>query len=155
MPAVHAHTSMLSSNPAQGAILNEMPSKIELIFDAALMKLGEKEVNQLLMRGPDKSLIDLSSVTTEEKMVSAQVIGKNRGPGLYKIYYRIVAQDGHPISGFISYTIGKEDLSKAEVSYEKKSWISEFIHHHTIHIWWSVIALAIIAIWALLIRRRK
>ena len=154
MPTAFSHTSMISSKPAQGDVLKSLPNQIELNFDSPLMKIGKKEVNQLLMRGPDKALVALAPVVTSDRMVSAKVNGKDRGEGLYKIYYRVVSQDGHPISGFISYTIGASDLSKvAEVDYEKKNWISEFVHHHTTHIWWTVIALSAIIVWAMIRRR--
>ncbi len=154
MPSAFSHTSMISSSPTQGEVLKSLPERIELNFDSPLMKIGKKEVNQLLMRGPDKALISLTPVITFKSSISAIVTGKDRGEGLYKIYYRVVSQDGHPISGFISYTIGASDLSKVSgANYEKKSWISEFIHHHTIHIWWTLIALAAIIVWAIIRRR--
>jgi len=154
MPSAFSHTSMISSSPTQGEVLKSLPERIELNFDSPLMKIGKKEVNQLLMRGPDKALISLTPVITFKSSISAMVTGKDRGEGLYKIYYRVVSQDGHPISGFISYTIGASDLSKVSgANYEKKSWISEFIHHHTIHIWWTLIALAAIIVWAIIRRR--
>ena len=146
---------MLSSTPAQGEVLGEMPKTVELVFDDTLMKLGDKEVNQLIMRGPDKSLISMGAVATSDKVISAKVLGKAKGDGLYKIYYRVVSQDGHPVSGFISYTVGKEDLSNSEETSIKRNSISEFIHHHIIHIWWTISILVLIGIWAVIRRRRN
>lgn len=85
------------------------------------MVLGNKKVNQILLRGPNMKLIELSPVVTNGKSVSADVIGKPTGDGLYHVYYRVVAQDGHPISGEIKYSVGKKVVEENQAPAAKKS----------------------------------
>ena len=106
-----AHTALSNSAPAEGEILKSLPAAIELTFNEPIMKIGSKEVSQLLLRDPENALVDLGEVLSNGQNVSADILGKTSATGLYKIYYRVVAQDGHPISGQINFSIGKSDLS--------------------------------------------
>ncbi|MEY4444572.1 MAG: hypothetical protein RL301_651 [Actinomycetota bacterium] len=106
-----AHTSLSTSTPNEGEVLTALPAQIELTFNEPIMKVGSKEVSQLLLRDPDNALVDLGEVLSNGQNVSAKILGKTSASGLYKIYYRVVAEDGHPISGQINFSIGKKDLS--------------------------------------------
>jgi methionine-rich copper-binding protein CopC len=106
-----AHTSLLNSAPAEGEILKSLPAAIELTFNEPILKVGSKEVSQILLRDPKNKLVNLGEVLSSDKTVSAKILEKSTNNGLYKIYYRAVAEDGHPISGQINFSIGNEDLS--------------------------------------------
>ena len=149
-PAIaHAHTSLIASAPAEGEVLTALPNAIELTFDDSMMKIGKKDIGRILLRDPENRLVNLGEVLTSDKTVSAQIKGNSKGSGLYKIYFRVVSADGHPVSGQINFSIGKEDLSS------KGNDISPVKESGSNLIFAGIVALIAGVLMLLIIRRRS
>ncbi|MEB7506048.1 copper resistance CopC family protein [Arthrobacter koreensis] len=95
----HAHDELVSSNPADGAVLDAAPSEIELVFSSELMDLG----NQVIVEDAAGNNVAASEpVLTRETLVQA-VPALDAGD--YKVNWRAVSGDGHPITGTFSFTV--------------------------------------------------
>lgn len=95
----HAHDELVSSNPADGAVLDAAPSEIELVFSSELMDLG----NQVIVEGSaGTNLAESEPVLTRETLVQSVPALE---AGDYKVNWRAVSSDGHPITGTFSFTV--------------------------------------------------
>jgi len=98
-PPAHAHDELVSSNPADGAVLEAAPSEIELVFSSELMDLG----NQVIVEdAAGNNLAESEPVLTRETLVQA-VPALDAGD--YQVNWRAVSGDGHPITGTFSFTV--------------------------------------------------
>ena len=100
-----AHAELESSNPAEGSIIEIMPTHITLTFGEKLLTLGEENVNTLKLSSTSGVEVKLSPVTINGEVLSATVDSTSNAftPGKYQISYRVVSTDGHPIKGEISF----------------------------------------------------
>ncbi|KPN21801.1 copper resistance protein CopC [Arthrobacter sp. Edens01] len=95
----HAHDELISSNPADGAVLEEAPSEIELVFSSALMDLG----NQVIVAdAAGNNVAESEPVLNRETLVQAVPALE---AGDYQVNWRAVSSDGHPITGTFSFTV--------------------------------------------------
>jgi copper resistance protein C len=95
-----AHTRLESSDPADGATLDTAPSTITLTFNESI----PAEFAQITVVGPDGTNHSTGSVTGADTAVSTTVPALG-GAGRYEIGYRVVSDDGHPITGSLSFTL--------------------------------------------------
>lgn len=95
-----AHAQLEGSDPADGATLPTGPSRVTLHFSDS-MQAG---FNTLTVVGPDRLAYQEGDVAVAADSVSVAV--KPLGPaGRYEIGYRVVSDDGHPVSGSVSFTL--------------------------------------------------
>lgn len=97
--SAQAHADLTSSNPENGSVLTEVPSVVELTFSEELL--------------PDTVEV---AVTTESAGLLPNIVFSTEGntvslpwdldlPGdTYQVAYRVVSNDGHPITGAISFS---------------------------------------------------
>ena len=102
---VQAHTSLASSVPAKNSAIKAMPKTIALTFDEKLIKIASKNVSKFSVIGPDGKEIKLGPITLTNQIISAAVLEPKPKPGVYKINYRVISGDGHPVSGIIKFTL--------------------------------------------------
>lgn len=111
-----AHDELVSSNPADGAVLEEAPAEIQLVFSSELMDLG----NQVIVADADgNNVAETEPVLNRETLVQA-VPALNAGD--YQVNWRAVSGDGHPITGSFGFTVnapaGAETTAPAPASPE-------------------------------------
>jgi copper resistance protein C len=95
-----AHTRLQSSDPADGASLDTAPQHVALTFNEEMTP----GFSTLTVVGPDGTHYETGEVGAEAGTVSVAVLPL--GPaGQYKIGYRVVSADGHPVSGELSFTL--------------------------------------------------
>ena len=110
---VGAHAELESSNPGAESVLSVMPESISLTFSEALIALEGEKVNTIALSDPTGRDVPLSPSVVENTTLSTEIADLASNifvPGEYKITYRVVSEDGHPISGSISFTL-KPDQS--------------------------------------------
>ena len=95
----HAHADLTSSNPEDGSSLSEAPSVIELTFNEQLLP----DTVEIAVTTESAGLIPNLAFSTDGSMVS---LPWDQGlPGdTYQVAYRVVSNDGHPITGAISFS---------------------------------------------------
>jgi hypothetical protein len=95
-----AHDILVSSDPANGASLATGPSKVALTFDLPV----KESFSTITVVGPDGKHYEGGPSTVDGSTVSAPV--QPLGPvGTYTIGYRIVSDDGHPVSGAVRFSL--------------------------------------------------
>jgi methionine-rich copper-binding protein CopC len=93
-----AHASLVSSSPPDGAALTTAPTKIELVFSE---DVGEPSI--IAVAGPDGVQV-VDGPTQIRKASAVQPLKAVTAAGLYKVAYRVVSADGHPVSGQLTFT---------------------------------------------------
>ncbi len=97
MPA-QAHTSLLSSDPSDGARLDAAPQQIVLTFTESLNEPSEASV-----------VVDGTTHDATVQIDGPRLLVEPSGEqpdGAYEINYRVVSADGHPITGTLAFTVG-------------------------------------------------
>jgi methionine-rich copper-binding protein CopC len=103
LPA-HAHAQLVASNPKVSATLYKSPTAIMLTFDDDLISLKGSNVIQVL--DPKSKQIQLGKTAAEGatlaiKLKNSSLIGR------YKVMWRALSADGHPVSGAYYYYLAK------------------------------------------------
>ncbi|SMY10793.1 copper resistance CopC family protein [Brevibacterium jeotgali] len=98
-PPAAAHDQMTTSNPEDGAVVDEVPEAIELDFSGELQELG----SEIQVTAGDQA------VAVDEPVIAGQTITSDLSgempAGEYAVAWRVVSSDGHPISGEYSFTV--------------------------------------------------
>ncbi|MGI6869494.1 copper resistance CopC family protein [Amycolatopsis sp. 3B14] len=99
-PAASAHTTLQSSDPAEGAALSAAPQQVSLKFGGAFTLPADP----IRITGPDGAQWSVGPATVTERTVTAPV--QPSGPaGAYVLTWSIVAADGDPITGRINFSL--------------------------------------------------
>ena len=93
-----AHSALVSVVPADGATLDAGPTELVLTFNE---DINPKFTQLALTRAG--TVIALSSPIVGGPVLRATLA--DPGPGAYRIAYRVVSADGHPISGETRFTV--------------------------------------------------
>lgn len=94
-----AHDQLIGSNPKQGAKLDKQPEWIELNYSGEIQDIGTE-----IRVEKDGEDFSAGEITVEGRTVKS-ALPDDLKPGDYTIAWRVVSQDGHPISGTVEFTI--------------------------------------------------
>lgn len=95
-----AHDQLLSSDPKDGATLDEHPASISLTFSSAPLDTGI----EVALVGPDGVTAQGQDIQVDDKVVTAQ-LAEDLPAGRYDVAWHVVSSDGHPIDGEFSYVV--------------------------------------------------
>ena len=97
MTFANAHTALVSSSPKSNAMLKASPKYISITFNEELIEIAGKPVSKISL---------FNAKGKEIKLPKAQIVHKDivvavskLPPSRYKVVYRVVSADGHPVSG--------------------------------------------------------
>jgi methionine-rich copper-binding protein CopC len=95
-----AHAQLESSDPVDGARLTSLPETVSVT-------LSEDVGSGAVLRVLDSSgtRVDDGDVTTAGRRVLVGVRPGESRAGTYRIVYRVVSADGHPVSGEIDFSV--------------------------------------------------
>lgn len=93
-----AHTTLVSSDPADGAVLRRPPQRVVLTFTQAPLAAGMA----LRATGPAGSF-GLKPELNGTRVVADWPGTENSGQ--YRVSFRVVAEDGHPIEGSFAFRL--------------------------------------------------
>ena len=111
-----AHSALESSNPAQGQVVETLPSEIALTFNEELISIEGESVNTLTLKSFDGASYELLPPTIVGAVLSAQVAGGDYPAGDYVLSYRAVSADGHPITGEVTFSTNSPTTVEFEVA---------------------------------------
>ena len=95
-----AHSSTVSTDPEDGAILDVLPASVTITLDEKPMEVG----HALAVTAPDGTLV--SSGVPELRGHQLIVTITPGGPaGEYVVGYRVVSADGHVVNGSSRFTV--------------------------------------------------
>ncbi|QEE62084.1 copper resistance protein CopC [Salinibacterium sp. dk2585] len=104
-PAVPAaaHDSLIGSDPAAGAVLQEAPEQIVLDFSGNLMTLGGSSTLVVVADAEGHDWVE-SAPVVEGSRVTVPLADGMPG-GTYEVSWQVVSEDGHPRSEVFSFTV--------------------------------------------------
>lgn len=96
------HATLLSSEPAAKSTLTTSPTRIRLVFSEEI----EPSLGRIRLVAPDGHVMTLKAAGDPHD-VSALIgtITAPLEPGAYRVEWRIVSEDGHPIDGAYPFTV--------------------------------------------------
>ncbi|MBO3748009.1 copper resistance protein CopC [Streptosporangiaceae bacterium NEAU-GS5] len=97
----YAHNTLIGSDPKDGASIPALPAAVTLTFDQAV----RLEFAQFTLRLPAGGEQRLGGLTADGPAISAPLAGIPASPGAYGLGYRIISNDGHPVTGQITFTV--------------------------------------------------
>jgi methionine-rich copper-binding protein CopC len=109
-----AHTSLVSSLPESGAVLNEVPSEVRLKFNEDLLLIDTKNPNRIeVINGIGQVVSGMTMVDGPEIYTPLDLSFEPSGE--YTVKYRVVSADGHPIEGEYQFTVASPEVISAPV----------------------------------------
>ena len=101
-----AHGQFVSSNPKAGSTLSNMPKLVWVEFDGDLITIADKQTNFLTVKNSKGR-----ELSDGKAFVSGTRVGVNikdrSATGKIKVSWRVVSEDGHPVSSFLTFTVRK------------------------------------------------
>lgn len=104
-----AHDQLLSSDPEDGATLDDHPASISLTFSAAPLDTGI----EIALVGPDGVAAQGRDIQVDDAVVTAQ-LDEGLPPGDYDVAWHVVSSDGHPIDGEFTYTVAGQQPEEGD-----------------------------------------
>lgn len=96
-----AHDQLIDSNPAEGEEFEKAPASASLRFSAEMIEIGAETA---LVDAATSDVIELPETFTIDYDTLTQPLPELPA-GSYELNWRVVSQDGHPISGTISFIV--------------------------------------------------
>lgn len=103
-----AHAELVSSSPGQGDVLDAAPQVVDLVFSEPI--LASTVAVAVVAQGA--SPIPVTDVTVEATVVTV-AWPADAATGPVAVNYRVVSEDGHPITGSVGFTIGADASAQA------------------------------------------
>ena len=110
-PAALAHSELVSTDPADGAVLDAPPERVSFTFNEALMP----DFVRFIATDPSGQTGDLPVSSVEGPTASIDWAA-DAPAGEWTVSYRVVSQDGHPIEGGITFSYAASSPSPTSAS---------------------------------------
>ncbi|MBU2698027.1 MULTISPECIES: copper resistance CopC family protein [Pimelobacter] len=101
-----AHASLVSSDPAAGQRFDALPAQVRLEFSEPISAPA-----YVVVTAPDGSRADQGEVRIDDAVVSV-ALGGSAPEGTYSAAFRVVSEDGHPVTGRIVFVVGDGPLDE-------------------------------------------
>ena len=137
-----AHTSLVSSVPSSGAVVNEVPSEVRIKFNEELLLVDDKNPNRIEVIDEDGQVVSGISVVEGPEIFTALDL-RAEPSGEYLVKYRVVSADGHPIEGEYQFTVASPEVISSPVEESEED-------QGIVRIIWVLLALSGVGILALL-----
>lgn len=110
-PSAYAHDVLVDNMPADGAVLDEAPDEIVLTYNNAILDIGEGAtvVNLLDAAGNE---VETRTPTVQNRNVITRV--DDLPDGAYRVVWRVVSSDGHPIQGTFTFAVGPDGQAELD-----------------------------------------
>jgi copper transport protein len=95
-----AHTTLVSTDPADGEVVAETPDVVTFTFDEPV-SLTDRGIGVVDARGAPVP----AAATSAGAVVTAD-LPDELADGTYVVTYRVVSTDGHPVAGSLTFSIG-------------------------------------------------
>jgi len=95
-----AHADLVSTNPVDGSQLDVAPTDLTFTFSESLLP----DFVRFIRISDTGDTADLP-VTSVENNVATVGWSTDLGAGAWTVEYRVVSQDGHPVNGSINFTV--------------------------------------------------
>ena len=104
--AAFAHGEMVKATPAVDSNVLTAPTEVSIEFDGKLQIIGNTNVNSIEVTDNRGQIISSPTSVVEGNKISTK-LQLTDITGLVSVHYRIVSEDGHPVEGDYSFTVGE------------------------------------------------
>jgi copper transport protein len=104
--AAFAHAALVTTDPADGAVLAQSPAQFSLIFSEPASPLV------LTLVRPDGTPVPLTSFRLNGQTVEIDN-PQTLGSGTHVLSWRVISADGHPVGGSVLFSIGAPSVAPA------------------------------------------
>jgi copper resistance protein C len=101
-----AHGSFVSSNPKPKSIVSKLPKVVWVEFDGKLITIADKQTNFLTVKNSKGKELSDGTAFVGGARVSVNIKDRS-ATGKIKVSWRVVSEDGHPVSSFFTFTVRK------------------------------------------------
>jgi copper transport protein len=102
-----AHAELVSSDPAEGAVLDSAPATVTLTFSEPFRLTSQELAVDDAERDPVASSAGASGTEVEVDLADAADLPG----GTYVVSWNVLSGDGHPISGALTFSVGAPSTS--------------------------------------------
>ena len=99
-----AHAEIAKTSPIKNAILSQPPKSVWIEFGESLLTLDTKVVNTLTVTNSQGKRVDKSPTNVSGVRATTKIVGTLK-QGTYLVTYRVVSEDGHPVTGSYSFSV--------------------------------------------------
>ncbi|GGU36560.1 copper resistance CopC/CopD family protein [Nocardioides albus] len=138
-----AHATLIGTDPAEGAVLEQAPETITFTFDEAVT-LPPAGVTVYDAKGQE---VTSEATASGTEMEVALADASSLGDGTYVVAWRAVSADGHPISGSLTFAVGAPSLSVAPPPSSEPSRATAVIHGVLQFIQYAALLLVVGLVW--------
>ena len=119
--AAFAHGEMVQATPAVDSNVLTAPTEVSIEFDGKLQIIGNTNVNSIEVTDNQGQVISSPTSVVEGNKISTK-LQLTDITGLVSVHYRIVSEDGHPVEGDYSFTVGEMPVANGTVveTYEEE-----------------------------------
>ncbi|MFE6197258.1 copper resistance CopC/CopD family protein [Streptomyces sp. NPDC057838] len=107
-----AHAAVTGSDPAQGAVVDQAPSRISLTFSEQVALSGDS----LRVLDPEGKRVDTGEPSAVSGTTYAVRLRPDLSDGTYTVAYQVVSADSHPVAGAYTFSIGAPSKTTVAVS---------------------------------------
>ncbi|MFT3873015.1 MAG: copper resistance protein CopC [Nocardioides sp.] len=110
-----AHTALVSSTPEQGQEVDRLPTTVTLTFTEEV-----EEPIYVSVIGPDGAKLAAGDPQRDGATVSQDLVASTgeEPSGTYTVAYRVVSDDGHPVSDELTFTLADNGTASTSPSTE-------------------------------------
>jgi len=114
-----AHTVLIASDPAANSTVTQLPEQVTLTFAEPLIAIGKKKINVIQVVDPMGATISTPDTAVKGAVLSNVLSPKMVMPGKFHVFFRVVAQDGHLVTGDFYFSVGKPPVSRSSAPIPK------------------------------------
>ena len=142
-----AHAEIVSSNPTNGATLASLPSEVVLTFDENVGTPAYVSVTDTDGTSVASGQATIDGATVTQRLTTAAAAG------VYALSYRVVSDDGHPVTGTLGFTVTGTSASPGPETSQATPSQKSFVERHADH--FVVGAVLLLAAFGLLALSRR
>ncbi|CAN2237530.1 CopC domain containing protein [actinobacterium SCGC AAA044-D11] len=101
-----AHGQFVSSNPKANSTISKLPKLVWVEFDGNLITIADKQTNFLTVKNSKGKELSDGKAFVGGARISVNIKDRS-ATGKIKVSWRVVSEDGHPVSSFLTFTVRK------------------------------------------------
>ena len=101
-----AHGQFVSSNPKANSTISKLPKLVWVEFDGNLITIADKQTNFLTVKNSKGEELSDGKAFVGGARISVNIKDRS-ATGKIKVSWRVVSEDGHPVSSFLTFTVRK------------------------------------------------
>lgn len=157
-----AHDELTAVSPEPDSVLTTAPEELELTFSGEVMDIG----HQIRVTDSEGRSVTEGPLETEGSRIVQPLTEAGTDDETYRVVWRVVSSDGHPIEGTFTYDVGSgvestaDPTAAVENSAERAQDAADRVSSGNVPLWLvavagGAVALAVLGLVSLVSSRRR